>query len=49
MLAAIDGQTRVVFVASEQPDREAWFGADDRSEFLARVPAEVRWCWTRPI
>lgn len=41
MLAAIDGQTRVVFVANPNNPTGTWFGADALERFLAQVPAEV--------
>jgi histidinol-phosphate aminotransferase len=41
MLAAIDGQTRVVFVANPNNPTGTWFGPQALSAFLARVPEDV--------
>jgi histidinol-phosphate aminotransferase len=41
MLAAIDGQTRVVFVANPNNPTGTWFGPQALSDFLARVPGDV--------
>ncbi|UTW07471.1 histidinol-phosphate transaminase [Pseudomonas benzenivorans] len=41
MLAAIDGQTRVVFVANPNNPTGTWFGPQALSAFLERVPENV--------
>ncbi len=41
MLAAIDGQTRVVFIANPNNPTGTWFGPDTLEQFLARVPESV--------
>ncbi|MBS7660952.1 histidinol-phosphate transaminase [Pseudomonas lalucatii] len=41
MLAAIDGETRVVFVANPNNPTGTWFGPQALSDFLARVPEDV--------
>ncbi|WP_439858878.1 histidinol-phosphate transaminase [Pseudomonas sp. MBLB4136] len=41
MLAAIDEQTRVVFVANPNNPTGTWFGPQALSDFLARVPQDV--------
>jgi histidinol-phosphate aminotransferase len=41
MLAAIDGNTRVVFIANPNNPTGTWFGPDALERFLARVPANV--------
>ncbi len=40
MLAAIDANTRVVFVANPNNPTGTWFGPDALESFLPRVPAE---------
>ena len=41
MLAAIDANTRVVFIANPNNPTGTWFGPQALSDFLARVPQEV--------
>ncbi|WP_369959548.1 histidinol-phosphate transaminase [Pseudomonas benzenivorans] len=41
MLAAIDAQTRVVFVANPNNPTGTWFGPQALSDFLAQVPESV--------
>jgi histidinol-phosphate aminotransferase len=41
MLAAIDGDTRVVFIANPNNPTGTWFGPQALSEFLAAVPEHV--------
>ncbi|HBX55971.1 histidinol-phosphate transaminase [Pseudomonas sp. UBA2684] len=41
MLAAIDGNTRVVFIANPNNPTGTWFGPQALSDFLARVPQNV--------
>ena len=41
MLAAIDGNTRVVFIANPNNPTGTWFGADELEGFLAAVPERV--------
>ena len=41
MLAAIDANTRVVFVANPNNPTGTWFGPDALESFLARVPENV--------
>lgn len=41
MLAAIDGNTRVVFVANPNNPTGTWFGPDALESFLSRVPQNV--------
>jgi histidinol-phosphate aminotransferase len=41
MLAAIDGDTRVVFIANPNNPTGTWFGPDALSQFLAAVPEHV--------
>lgn len=41
MLAAIDANTRVVFVANPNNPTGTWFGPDALESFLSRVPANV--------
>ncbi|WP_443190902.1 histidinol-phosphate transaminase [Pseudomonas indica] len=41
MLAAIDDDTRVVFVANPNNPTGTWFGAQALADFLARVPEHV--------
>lgn len=41
MLAAIDGNTRVVFIANPNNPTGTWFGPDALEHFLARVPQDV--------
>lgn len=41
MLAAIDGQTRVVFIANPNNPTGTWFGPAALADFLARVPESV--------
>ncbi|HSC83098.1 MAG TPA: histidinol-phosphate transaminase [Pseudomonas sp.] len=41
MLAAIDGNTRVVFIANPNNPTGTWFGPDALEHFLARVPENV--------
>ncbi|CAD5109702.1 histidinol-phosphate transaminase [Zestomonas carbonaria] len=41
MLAAIDEQTRVVFVANPNNPTGTWFGPQTLADFLARVPERV--------
>ncbi|HEX8595243.1 MAG TPA: histidinol-phosphate transaminase [Pseudomonas sp.] len=41
MLAAIDSQTRVVFIANPNNPTGTWFGPDALNEFLAAVPRNV--------
>ena len=41
MLAAIDGNTRVVFIANPNNPTGTWFGPDALESFLARVPQDV--------
>ena len=41
MLAAIDGNTRVVFIANPNNPTGTWFGPDALERFLARVPQNV--------
>jgi histidinol-phosphate aminotransferase len=41
MLAAIDSQTRVVFIANPNNPTGTWFGPDALTEFLAAVPQNV--------
>ncbi|MGV6474932.1 histidinol-phosphate transaminase [Azotobacter vinelandii] len=41
MLAAIDTDTRVVFLANPNNPTGTWFGPDALERFLARVPAQV--------
>jgi histidinol-phosphate aminotransferase len=41
MLAAIDGNTRVVFIANPNNPTGTWFGPDALERFLVRVPANV--------
>ena len=41
MLAAIDGQTRVVFIANPNNPTGTWFGPQALSAFLERVPENV--------
>lgn len=41
MLAAIDADTRVVFVANPNNPTGTWFGPDALQRFLSRVPPEV--------
>lgn len=41
MLAAIDENTRVVFIANPNNPTGTWFGPDALERFLARVPASV--------
>lgn len=41
MLAAIDADTRVVFIANPNNPTGTWFGPQALSEFLARVPEQV--------
>jgi len=41
MLAAIDSNTRVVFIANPNNPTGTWFGTDALERFLARVPSNV--------
>ncbi|HUE91190.1 histidinol-phosphate transaminase [Pseudomonas sp.] len=41
MLAAIDANTRVVFIANPNNPTGTWFGPDALERFLARVPQDV--------
>lgn len=41
MLAAIDANTRVVFIANPNNPTGTWFGPDALERFLSRVPASV--------
>ncbi|MFP6848751.1 MAG: histidinol-phosphate transaminase [Pseudomonas sp.] len=41
MLAAIDANTRVVFIANPNNPTGTWFGPDALEHFLARVPSNV--------
>lgn len=41
MLAAIDANTRVVFIANPNNPTGTWFGPDSLERFLARVPGNV--------
>jgi histidinol-phosphate aminotransferase len=41
MLAAIDANTRVVFIANPNNPTGTWFGRDALARFLARVPSNV--------
>ena len=41
MLAAIDADTRVVFLANPNNPTGSWFGPDALEQFLSRVPADV--------
>ncbi|MCW3148271.1 histidinol-phosphate transaminase [Stutzerimonas stutzeri] len=41
MAAAIDENTRVVFIANPNNPTGTWFGADELGRFLARVPESV--------
>ena len=41
MLAAIDANTRVVFIANPNNPTGTWFGPDALERFLARVPSNV--------
>src|SRR5690606_17282827 len=41
MLAAIDAQTRVVFIANPNNPTGTWFGPQALADFLARVPEQV--------
>lgn len=41
MLAAIDSNTRVVFIANPNNPTGTWFGPDALTEFLAAVPRDV--------
>lgn len=41
MLAAIDAQTRVVFIANPNNPTGTWFGPQALANFLARVPEQV--------
>ncbi|OEC35334.1 histidinol-phosphate aminotransferase [Pseudomonas cuatrocienegasensis] len=41
MLAAIDAQTRVVFIANPNNPTGTWFGPQTLANFLARVPEQV--------
>ncbi|TBV12483.1 histidinol-phosphate transaminase [Stutzerimonas kirkiae] len=41
MLAAIDAQTRVIFVANPNNPTGTWFGPQALEDFLARVPEDV--------
>ena len=41
MLTAIDGNTRVVFIANPNNPTGTWFGPDTLERFLARVPTNV--------
>lgn len=41
MLAAIDENTRVVFIANPNNPTGTWFGADELDEFLAAIPERV--------
>ncbi|MWV14242.1 histidinol-phosphate transaminase [Pseudomonas sp. R-28-1W-6] len=41
MLAAIDADTRVVFIANPNNPTGTWFGPDALERFLARVPQDV--------
>lgn len=49
MLAAIDDNTRVVFIANPNNPTGTWFGPDALETFLAKVPSRCWWCWTKPI